>query len=59
MRHQILDPGARCGSEVIAGVTQVMEVQAGSADRFNRTRPAGDPVEVATPKRRAFGACEH
>src|ERR1700722_18088909 len=36
-----------------------MEVQARSADRFDRAGPAGHPVEVATPKRRALRASEH
>jgi hypothetical protein len=44
-RHQILDPGTRSRDEVVADVTQVMEVQVRIADRFDGARPAGHLVD--------------
>jgi hypothetical protein len=50
-RHKVLQCRATVGSELIAGMPQIVEMQACRANRPHRVRPAGHLVEVSPPER--------
>lgn len=39
-RHQVRQPGAAAGGQVVSGVPEIVKVQAFRADRADRMRPA-------------------
>ncbi len=56
--HQVPEPYAAVGGELIPGVAQIMEIQAGHAYRRDRVWPCGHLVEVAPPQRTTLGIRE-
>ena len=56
--HQLAEARARVCGELVAGMAQIVKVDAGQADTGNGGLPHA-PVEVAVPHRRAVRASEH
>ena len=51
--HQVPQARPALTGQRVAGMAEIMEMQAGGADRSDRSRPADSPPEVATAKRPA------